>query len=115
MFLQLQQSSLKGSRKQGSKGSILTPPDEDNLPPVFVQDEANQEPRGPKSVGFQSIVPQKVFRYVAPDYTPAGKEPPESESWVDGWVQVFCPEDESIENPDAWRPGRHPGERIRRR
>ena len=110
----LQQSQARGNRKRTSKG--VTPSGEDNLPPVFVEDEANEQPRGPRSVGFKSIIPQKVFRYVAPDYTPVGKEKESAEhmSWVDGWVEVFCPEDESMENPDAWRPGRGLGDRIGR-
>jgi hypothetical protein len=108
----LQQSRPKGSRKRALKGA--TPSSEDNLPPVFVEDEANEQPRGPRSVGFKSIVPQKVFRYVAPDYTPVGKEVAEDMSWVDGWVEVFCQEDESMENSDAWRPGRGLGTRIGR-
>lgn len=85
--------------------------DEELLTTVFVEDEVNGQQRNPRSVGFKSIAPQKVFRYVAPDYTPVGKEPSEPVSWVDGWVEVVCPEDESMENADAWRPGR--GRNIR--
>lgn len=85
--------------------------DEELLTSVFVEDEANEQPRNPRSVGFKSIVPQKVFRYVAPDYTPVGKEASDSSSWVEGWVEVVCPEDESLENADVWRPGR--GRNIR--
>jgi len=80
--------------------------DADLLGSVFVEDESNEHPRNPRSVGFKSIVPQKVFRYVAPDYTPVGKESSEPVSWVEGWVEVVCPEDENLENADAWRPGR---------
>jgi len=83
--------------------------DADLLTAVFVEDESNPQPRNPRSVGFKSIVPQKVFRYVAPEYTPAGKESNEPVSWIDGWVEVVCPEDETLENADAWRPGRGRG------
>lgn len=83
-----------------------TPPIEDTLPELFVEDEVNKGPRAHRSVGFKSATPQKVFRYVAPDYISAGKESDDPTSWVDGWVEVFCPDDESIGDSDAWRPGR---------
>jgi len=97
------QSRHKGSHKRALKEKNAF--DEDKLPSVFVEDEVKGQTRNPRSVGFKSIVPQKVFRYVAPEYIQAGKEPSEPESWVDGWVEVVCPEDEDL-NPDAWRPGR---------
>jgi len=100
-----QQSRQKASYKRSFKDRDTTH-DADLLSSVFVEDESNEQPRNPRSVGFKSIVPQKVFRYVAPDYTSVGKESTEPVSWVEGWVEVVCPEDESLENPDAWRPGR---------
>ena len=104
----LQQSHQRTSSKRSFKDPN-TAHDADLLEAVFVEDESNEQPRNPRSVGFKSIVPQKVFRYVAPDYAAVGKEPAESESWVEGWVEVVCPEDESLENADAWRPGRGRG------
>ena len=100
-----QQSHQRASSKRAFKDRDTTH-DADLLASVFVEDEVNEQPRSPKSVGFKSIVPQKVFRYVAPDYTPVGKESSEPVSWIDGWVEVVCPEDEGLENTDAWRPGR---------
>lgn len=103
MFRQL--SRRRASSKRSFKDPNTTH-DADLLASVFVEDEINEQPRTPRSVGFKSIVPRSVFRYVAPDYTALGKEPTEPVSWVDGWVEVVCPEDESLENADAWRPGR---------
>lgn len=103
-----QQTRHKAAHKRALKEKFTF--DEDQVPTVFVEDEVNEQPRIPRSVGFKSIVPQKVFRYVAPDYTPIGKEPTkepsDSASWLDGWVEVVCPGDETMENTDAWRPGR---------
>lgn len=100
-----QQSHQRAPTKRSFKDPNTTH-DADLLESVFVEDEPNEQPRNPRSVGFKSIVPQKVFRYVAPDYTAAGKESAEPVSWIDGWVEVVCPEDEGLENADAWRPGR---------
>lgn len=98
------QTRHKGAHKRALKEKSTF--DEDKVPSVFVEDEVNGQQRNPRSVGFKSIVPQKVFRYVAPDYIPVGKETNEPASWSDGWVEVVSPEDEAPENPDAWRPGR---------
>lgn len=98
------QSRHKAAHKRALKEKSAF--DEDKVPTVFVEDETNEQPRSPRSVGFKSILPQKVFRYVAPEYTPVGKETAEPVSWVEGWVEVVCPEEEAPENPDAWRPGR---------
>jgi len=100
-----QQSHQRASSRRSFKDHNTTH-DADLLTSIFVEDESNEQPRNPRSVGFKSIAPQKVFRYVAPDYTPVGKEPTESVSWIKGWVEVVCTEDESLENVDAWRPGR---------
>jgi len=103
-----QQSHQRAPSKRAFKDHNTTH-DADLLTAVFVEDESNERPRNPRSVGFKSIVPQKVFRYVAPDYTPTGKESSEPVSWIEGWVEVVCPEDEGLENADAWRPGRGRG------
>jgi len=100
------QSHQRASSKRSFKDQNITAHDADLLASVFVEDEFNEQPRNPRSVGFKSIVPQKVFRYVAPEYTPVGKETSEPVSWIKGWVEVVCLEDESLENADAWRPGR---------
>lgn len=99
-----QQLHQRASSKRSLKDQNTTTHDAD-LKPVFVEDEVDGKPRKPNSVGFKTIVPQEVFRYIAPEYTPVGKETSEPVSWGEGWVE----EDESPENADAWRPGRGRG------